>query len=229
MPNSLIQIIFGKSDPGHIGSLVLDATISDSHSFRNTITDFPVESGGNISDHVIQAPEEVTIEGFVTNTPVKILGVFSIPGDITTTGSSGILGGEDKVQDAYTKLMQFAGYDFPLQTDPDQKERAVPNSPQLIDIVTGLRSYSDMAVMEIDIIRDKDTGQTLRFRGVFKKVVLTELQFDRGLTGVEISEFNPASAGAKKGGTKAADNGKAVPEELTQSEADFLLEKLIGP
>lgn len=67
-----ISVLFNPRTPqaGRIGSLQLDATISENHVATAQITNEPVEQGSNISDHIVNDPEEITIEGFITNTPV---------------------------------------------------------------------------------------------------------------------------------------------------------------
>jgi len=200
MASPIVQLLFGISTPGNIGNLVLDTTISDDHQYENEITDFPVESGANIADHVIQKPEQVTIEGFVTNTPVQFLSAFREGGVLRNTFN--LLTGEevvDKVQDALEKLLSIAGYSYPTQPDENEKEVKAKNPPQLVNIITGLRSYSNMAIKSLSIRRDKDTGQTLRFRGVFKKVVLTEIEFEAGLVDSKLDSKEGAGDTKKKG------------------------------
>jgi hypothetical protein len=47
--------------------LVLDASLSESHSFGSTVTRYPVEDGSLISDHTQLEPIELSMEGIVTN------------------------------------------------------------------------------------------------------------------------------------------------------------------
>lgn len=54
-----------------IGELLVDATLSEKHSFTVEVTDFPVERGANIADHRRPKPDQVQIEGVVSNTPIK--------------------------------------------------------------------------------------------------------------------------------------------------------------
>jgi hypothetical protein len=57
-----------------IAVLKLDAAISAGLSFPTTVTEIPVEDGGTITDHARNEPDSVTVTGFVTNTPVALLG-----------------------------------------------------------------------------------------------------------------------------------------------------------
>lgn len=56
---------------GKIGSLTIEATLSENHNFKSTVTRFPIEGGSIVSDHIVNDPEQVKIEGFISNTPVK--------------------------------------------------------------------------------------------------------------------------------------------------------------
>jgi len=84
-----LSLFFGGGQPNEIGAITLDATLQEVHSRTADITDHPVEGGGTIQDHITNAPKRVEMTGFVTNTPVTILGI----------GSSA-----DRVQSAFDEL-----------------------------------------------------------------------------------------------------------------------------
>lgn len=54
---------------GEVSALSLDAAIAERHSQECLISDFPVETGADISDHVRPKPRVLDVEGFVTATP----------------------------------------------------------------------------------------------------------------------------------------------------------------
>lgn len=51
-----------------------DLTISEQHRRNADVTDHPIEDGSVISDHVITNPERLTLNGFVTDSQLIILG-----------------------------------------------------------------------------------------------------------------------------------------------------------
>lgn len=53
-----------------INGFVIDAFISVAPSRQATVTKHPVDEGAEVNDHIILAPEVVTIEGVVTDTPL---------------------------------------------------------------------------------------------------------------------------------------------------------------
>lgn len=48
----------------------LDVDTSCTTSYTSTPTDHPIEAGSNVSDHVVDEPDEITIEGFISNEPL---------------------------------------------------------------------------------------------------------------------------------------------------------------
>lgn len=82
---SIINFLFGtRSSGGFIvfGLVVFNAdlTISEQHERVATPTDHPIETGAKITDHVILSPERLTLQGFVTDTPVGGGFLASLPG-----------------------------------------------------------------------------------------------------------------------------------------------------
>lgn len=55
------------------GAIEFDATLSETHVGNAEVTRHPVEVGSDISDHVRRLPEQVTLNGIVTNTPILFL------------------------------------------------------------------------------------------------------------------------------------------------------------
>jgi hypothetical protein len=60
-----------------IGTLVIEATLSETHEATCTVTDQPIETGARISDHIILDPERVIIEGFVSDSPINLSAGFN--------------------------------------------------------------------------------------------------------------------------------------------------------
>lgn len=65
-----------KGSVGDLGGgttkvLTFDATLSEDHKWSSTITDHPVELGADIADHVRKDLDELTLEVFISNSPVE--------------------------------------------------------------------------------------------------------------------------------------------------------------
>ena len=69
-----VATIIARKRPSSIAQIELDANLGEVHNFISQVSQFPVEVGSPITDHIFNQPVEVTLEGFITNSPVKILG-----------------------------------------------------------------------------------------------------------------------------------------------------------
>jgi len=58
------------------GALELDASIEETHSASNEVTQYPVETGVDITDHVRRQPDRLTIRGIVTDHPLVFGGAL---------------------------------------------------------------------------------------------------------------------------------------------------------
>lgn len=54
-----------------IATIEIDSCLEETHTLANTITDHPVESGFNVTDHSRPNPDLVTLKCFVSNTPLS--------------------------------------------------------------------------------------------------------------------------------------------------------------
>lgn len=59
------------TDAGSTESLAIDATASESHSGEMDVTEHPVETGANITDHARKKPRTVKIDGVLVDYPVE--------------------------------------------------------------------------------------------------------------------------------------------------------------
>lgn len=116
-----------------IGSLTLEATLSENHNARSQVTNYTIEDGSTISDHIINDPVKVSIRGFVSNSPV----------DIGATIAAGFSG--DNAQNTFDELYRIR----------DEKE--------LVTVVSKYRSYENMAITNIRVPRGQQTGDAIEF------------------------------------------------------------------
>lgn len=154
--NTQVTLLYQKV-LAQIDTVTLDASIRETHSTRVKITDHPVEQGVDISDHLRQEPDRVTIEGVVTNTPlgntqpafVSVAGNQNTPPFSFLRTSIYVM---NLAENAYYALLDLAGAD------------------NLITVVTALRVYENMAMESLDVPRDAKIGQSVKFTATFKEV-----------------------------------------------------------
>lgn len=206
----MISILTRRKEPKKIGYLELDAMIREEHSFRNIVTEYPVEDGFDISDHVWQEPETVTIEGFISNTPVQILG-----------GKAGeYLLREDfsnKVQVAYGALLEMSGRKIVNSKEGITIQYA---TPVIIDIVTILNVYTSMIITDLKFPVTKGGGNSQYFTCTAKKLVKVKSD----ITIIQnISNLGGKAANAENQAANKTKTGKKTPEQKEQSFLDKLL------
>lgn len=70
----VLSILFGKKYlKSRVASVELDVTIREDHSYNSRVTTYPVEDGFVLSDHIINDPIRLVLEGIVTDTPIGII------------------------------------------------------------------------------------------------------------------------------------------------------------
>lgn len=65
----LIPTLTGKGV--NIGGVFLDVTDSEEYEKQYTVTDNPIEDGSNVTDHIQEQPDQVTIGGIISATPIS--------------------------------------------------------------------------------------------------------------------------------------------------------------
>ena len=158
--------------PGGKILLQFDACMEEEHKMETTPTEFEVETGETISDHVIIKPRQLHLKVFVTDTPLSLLG------NLLTTGIGAAL---SLTGESASKLGKFAPA---LALTPGLGES--PNDPttpvtkksrltvqafkSLEDIIEGrmpvnvwttLKLYKNMWVKKVSVPRDPKTGRSL--------------------------------------------------------------------
>lgn len=81
---SVVNFLFGNRTPSGfqlsgVVEFTADLTIDERHERSAEVTQHPIESGAQVSDHVILSPERVMLTGFVSDAGVAVFG--SQPGN----------------------------------------------------------------------------------------------------------------------------------------------------
>ena len=162
---STIAVLFGIPRYAQISSIVLDASVSETHTASSTITDHPVEKGANIADHVRRQPDSIVINGVISNTstmfPNNIPGVAAIKTIANVLSNVSI----DTAQTSYLALKELL------------------NGKELITIVTTLRTYENMLLEELTVDRNASNGNALVFTARAREVRLVEVGKAQSTTG----------------------------------------------
>jgi hypothetical protein len=155
---AITELIFGAPVKAQIGTqpplltglMQFDCSLSEVHTDEAEVTEHPVETGANITDHIRKLPATVEINGLVTDTPIAILASVTAKSPV----QGALIPSQKRSDDAYTLLQQFM------------------ENGDLLRIVTSLRDYDNMALTSLSVTRDAANGQVLNcvasLREVFK-------------------------------------------------------------
>jgi hypothetical protein len=173
----------------------LDASLVETHQASATITQNEIESGSNVNDHIILSPEKLVIEGVVSQTPLGISGLIGSAGSAiagaagaaiggiagtVATAAIGSIGGlvasaisSRDPKDVFTYLMQLRDERIPFQ------------------IVTALKSYENMVLIDLNVPRNIQNVNILKFTATFEKIKIVS---------ANIVSIGGVGAGAGAGG-----------------------------
>lgn len=123
------------------GTITVDAAISEQHSQTSQVTQYPVESGATIADHVINDPFSLSLSCVVSDAPLgEVAAVREGAGD-----SQPSLSVYDQLQDLR------------------DRRRAVT-------VTTSIQEYRNMVLTGLSIPRAADGGASLRFEATFVQI-----------------------------------------------------------
>ena len=151
-----VQIYVGRSSglsgAGHQMLLTVDSTLDQDHQYENKLTNYPVEKGLDIADHVRQEPDILKIEGVVSD----IVDVQGIP---TLTGYA------KKGYDAMLAIAGRTAINYSTEFPANEYPPTI-----LVDIFARWRIFTDMICESFKPKITSSTGDALNFSASFKKV-----------------------------------------------------------
>lgn len=143
----MASLLFGKRYPRtKIGIIELDATISENHDYTATVTQFPVENGTVISDHIFNQPVRLSLECLISDSPLSNSGNPLVTAANTLSSFFSVNSGPTRTTSVFDDLMRLY-----------QKR-------EIFRVDTGLRIYNNMAITSLSVPRTSNTGQSLIFR-----------------------------------------------------------------
>lgn len=196
-----VSLVF-KTTKARIGSIELDASVTEEHSAEVEVTDHPVETGSSISDHARPRSEVLRIEGLVTNSPLPtsadVPATYTRAGQ-TVTSSSRFY--ETRAGQAYADL------------------KAMKDSGQLLTVVTALRSYDNMVIQTLNVPRDATSGQALRFSAVLKQIRIVS---NKSVNVVQVAKKKKDQGTVTPKPTPAPVDNRTMFKELAQKLGSML-------
>lgn len=200
--SSLLNVPFNTIISSDDSQIAFDSVTNEQHNASATVTEHPVEDGADIADHIQQDLDALQLQGIVSDHPILIN---------VEAGPDPSVPGTDPRQRAKAAYNEFL---------------RLKNAGALLTVTTELRTYEDLAITGIAVVKDKDKRHIL----------------DIGLTLTPIRKAtvqlvdaprprNPVHKDRRKGGRKPKKSPKTAVEEkadLSLTNAANALEKLRG-
>ncbi len=178
--------------------IALDASLKELHGKEATATEFPIENGLVVSDHMIQRPTKLEITGIISDTPIG--GVQGLVTQAATTVASALLPPVGVVAaSAGLALFNAISKSKSPSVAAYQQLLSLVNTATPVNVITALARYPSMWIEKVSVPREADTGQILLFTVNLIQLTLVTPQT------VNIAIFaNPGLAANK------ADNGETA-------------------
>lgn len=187
--------------------ILVDVCLSQDHTRSAQVMDSPVETGADISDHLRQDPDVLTMHGIVTDTPVEVVDLSRYNGVNFETPEAL----ESALRDVATTLQA------PRSRDAYQQLEEARLSGQLMRIVTDLRVYQNMAMTSLSVHEDADTGRALDFTVSFREVRFA----DSKLVTIEHTATKSAHSEKKVGAKPTKEASKERLKSLAADGVDY--------
>lgn len=162
-----------------------DSILSESHSSSATITEREVEAtqgqqSNTINDHLVLAPETVTLTAMITETPITLASLlvggalgFAV-GNNTNFGANlaaGVLGGLAISALSTTEFDNGNTLESGTRTtNAYEILQGMQKSRLVFDMLTGLKLYKSMMIESISVDKNADLGKDAQFTATLKKV-----------------------------------------------------------
>jgi hypothetical protein len=186
-----------------------DVITQETHTLKNAITENPVESGGNVTDHVRAELDTITLEVFVSNQPIDPQDRFSVDG---VSGSvSPVFVGVDKTVNVlvFDQMIDNVSETF-------SRLRRLRDNATLMHVVTKVWDYTDMVIQEVGVPRTASEGDGAKMTISFKQLRLVS------------SKLVPAPIVTEPRAKKAVDKGAKNPAEVPDTKKQSVASKLLG-
>jgi len=181
--------------------IACDCVINEEHSMTAEATQYEIEDGSNINDHIINHGKTIRIEAIISDDPLTYLQTNML----------------DRTIASITPEILRSKLNFSLSGDKgkpskeafDQLEK-IYDEKRPVNLLTGLKKYENCAMESLVLPRDQNTVRALKFTAIFrqmniittKKVLApTTLKMEEGLGAEELE-----NKGTKNGANLENDN-----------------------
>lgn len=198
---SFVSMIFGWNGGTSIGTVPLDALLNEKTSLNSRATEYAVEDGPPVTDHVVQESELLTLDGWVTAAEVSLLGGL-VAGAARGIRGAGPLGG----------LSAGAGRSKLISAKDALRKIHADRLP--ITVATGLDVYVDFVMERCEIGRTNEGGDRFEISADFKRIRKVKLR-QADIPPEKTSGSASGKAGQTKTNAGKTNGAEATPKQKT--------------
>lgn len=220
--NKLVSIESTASDNSTI-YLEIDATPSVSHTRTANVTSFPVETGGNISDHVTLNNNVLELNCVVSGNPFEFINTTRQVFDLDQIRNPMSL-----LEKSKRLLRQLGSVGDLLQRNESRIENAYRYLTELhknrnpIRLVTDYELYENMVMTNLNINQTVQSGDSLQFTATFEQVNIVSNQLIIASFDKPVAEIN------NKKSSKLGKQATEIPTEAVKEKSSSIAVKLLG-
>jgi hypothetical protein len=151
--------------------VAIDATVRQTHSMSSQATNFEVEDGSDLSDHVIKRGVRLNISGVISNDPISLkeaaatLAPGIVGGNfIGGVGGAVVAGVGAKVASEFLQTSQ------PRSLAAYNNLRSVYEDKRPLTIKVGLTTYKNMIMERLSIPQTSTNSNGLHFTASFREI-----------------------------------------------------------
>lgn len=190
--------VLQEDENGNLVSLDLDVTSDEVHEWNNEVTQFPVELGSPITDHIQPQPDRISISGIISNSAI---------GEVALEKQKS---GEDRCQTAFDIV------------------RKLMDDRILVTVYTRYKIYTDMALKSTNIPRGSSIGDSLEFKMEFVNVRLVSTQTIKVPDGISKKLDKKSGDDVKKKTEPQKDAGKKEPVTKEPEKSKSIIKGILG-
>ena len=210
----VIQVAGGSSDP----YLTVEVAKSESHTLTANATEFPVENGVTISDHILNKGVVYELSGIISDDPIDYfnkgaLDRFKAP----FVEQERIYSSKVSQTRTFTKDSPSKNAFYLLNILYYQK---IP-----VNIITDLTEYKNMVMESLAVPRDGQTSRALKFEARFREILLAQSEWIENLA--EYDPTKPLSQPQVNEGSKDAIVTSSDPKSVAYIIGQFFA-KMFG-
>ncbi len=187
---------------GNLGTLAFDVVTGETHTVTNEITEHPVESGANVTDHVRSTLDTIHLDVFVSNSPVMLTDRFNLDLGLTVGVHSAVSlqrPGDQRLDELAATVVTFPN---PVNyvSETYRLLRKMRDDAELVTVVTPLWDYTGMIIKEVSIPRTSQEGTGAKMTIELKQIRLVEAK-------LVPAPLEPRAKKKKDNGAKNGDDG----------------------